>query len=144
MSEMFIKMYGLGTRPYFHSSFNCFDCGVSALVSMEFISATLTQHDADGWGHQKGGAGSPWVGEAQLNAIGMRGPAQTVDAGTQRCQPLPVGEPICGPSLESGGDLARARDSPSRNSCPGDTYKNDLSGLAYGSPEPNDPNISLQ
>ncbi|ELV14324.1 Voltage-dependent P/Q-type calcium channel subunit alpha-1A [Tupaia chinensis] len=33
MSEMFIKMYGLGTRPYFHSSFNCFDCGVSALVS---------------------------------------------------------------------------------------------------------------
>ena len=37
MSEMFIKMYGLGTRPYFHSSFNCFDCGVSALVSKEFI-----------------------------------------------------------------------------------------------------------
>ncbi|XP_058863954.1 voltage-dependent P/Q-type calcium channel subunit alpha-1A-like isoform X7 [Acipenser ruthenus] len=28
MSEMFIKMYGLGTRPYFHSSFNCFDCAV--------------------------------------------------------------------------------------------------------------------
>ncbi|XP_051898184.1 voltage-dependent P/Q-type calcium channel subunit alpha-1A-like isoform X3 [Pristis pectinata] len=28
MSEMFIKMYGLGTRPYFHSSFNCFDCTV--------------------------------------------------------------------------------------------------------------------
>uniref|UniRef100_A0A672T8M0 Voltage-dependent P/Q-type calcium channel subunit alpha-1A n=1 Tax=Sinocyclocheilus grahami TaxID=75366 RepID=A0A672T8M0_SINGR len=26
MSEMFIKMYGLGTRPYLHSSFNCFDC----------------------------------------------------------------------------------------------------------------------
>ncbi|XP_039530209.1 calcium channel, voltage-dependent, P/Q type, alpha 1A subunit, b isoform X6 [Pimephales promelas] len=26
MSEMLIKMYGLGTRPYFHSSFNCFDC----------------------------------------------------------------------------------------------------------------------
>uniref|UniRef100_A0A8C1G0G1 Voltage-dependent P/Q-type calcium channel subunit alpha-1A n=1 Tax=Cyprinus carpio carpio TaxID=630221 RepID=A0A8C1G0G1_CYPCA len=26
MSEMCIKMYGLGTRPYFHSSFNCFDC----------------------------------------------------------------------------------------------------------------------
>lgn len=34
MSEMFIKMYGLGTRPYFHSSFNCFDCGVSAVVDM--------------------------------------------------------------------------------------------------------------
>lgn len=29
MSEMCIKMYGLGTRPYFHSSFNCFDCIVS-------------------------------------------------------------------------------------------------------------------
>ncbi|XP_048029224.1 calcium channel, voltage-dependent, P/Q type, alpha 1A subunit, b isoform X14 [Megalobrama amblycephala] len=28
MSEMLIKMYGLGTRPYFHSSFNCFDCTV--------------------------------------------------------------------------------------------------------------------
>uniref|UniRef100_A0A8C1XHF8 Voltage-dependent N-type calcium channel subunit alpha n=1 Tax=Cyprinus carpio TaxID=7962 RepID=A0A8C1XHF8_CYPCA len=28
MSEMLIKMYGLGTRPYFHSSFNCFDCAV--------------------------------------------------------------------------------------------------------------------
>ncbi|XP_069460425.1 voltage-dependent P/Q-type calcium channel subunit alpha-1A isoform X15 [Ambystoma mexicanum] len=28
MSEMFIKMYGLGSRPYFHSSFNCFDCAV--------------------------------------------------------------------------------------------------------------------
>ncbi|KAF5895592.1 voltage-dependent P/Q-type calcium channel subunit alpha-1A-like, partial [Clarias magur] len=26
MFEMLIKMYGLGTRPYFHSSFNCFDC----------------------------------------------------------------------------------------------------------------------
>uniref|UniRef100_A0A8C2GQV5 Voltage-dependent P/Q-type calcium channel subunit alpha-1A n=1 Tax=Cyprinus carpio TaxID=7962 RepID=A0A8C2GQV5_CYPCA len=26
MSEMCIKMYGLGTSPYFHSSFNCFDC----------------------------------------------------------------------------------------------------------------------
>ncbi|KAI1883209.1 hypothetical protein AGOR_G00242850 [Albula goreensis] len=26
--EMFLKMYGLGLRLYFHSSFNCFDCGV--------------------------------------------------------------------------------------------------------------------
>lgn len=91
MSEMFIKMYGLGTRPYFHSSFNCFDCGVSALVSMEFISATLTQHAADSWGHRKGRAGSAWVGEAQLKAIGMRGPSQPLDVGTQNCQPLPVG-----------------------------------------------------
>lgn len=106
MSEMFIKMYGLGTRPYFHSSFNCFDCGVSALVSMEFISAALTQHAADSWGPRKGRAGSAWVGEAQLNAIGMRGPSQPLDVGTQNCQPLPVGGAVCGPSLESGGDLA--------------------------------------
>ncbi|MCJ8750506.1 hypothetical protein PDJAM_G00270200, partial [Pangasius djambal] len=25
---MFLKMYGLGPRLYFHSSFNCFDFGV--------------------------------------------------------------------------------------------------------------------
>lgn len=31
LAEMFLKMYGLGFRLYFHSSFNCFDCGVSAL-----------------------------------------------------------------------------------------------------------------
>lgn len=30
LTEMFLKMYGLGPRLYFHSSFNCFDCGVSA------------------------------------------------------------------------------------------------------------------
>ena len=29
LAEMFLKMYGLGFRLYFHSSFNCFDCGVS-------------------------------------------------------------------------------------------------------------------
>ncbi|XP_073727831.1 voltage-dependent R-type calcium channel subunit alpha-1E [Misgurnus anguillicaudatus] len=28
LGEMFLKMYGLGFRLYFHSSFNCFDCGV--------------------------------------------------------------------------------------------------------------------
>uniref|UniRef100_A0A8C6TWL1 Voltage-dependent P/Q-type calcium channel subunit alpha-1A n=1 Tax=Neogobius melanostomus TaxID=47308 RepID=A0A8C6TWL1_9GOBI len=28
MSEMMIKMYGLGIQTYFHSSFNCFDCVV--------------------------------------------------------------------------------------------------------------------
>ncbi|XP_066509267.1 voltage-dependent P/Q-type calcium channel subunit alpha-1A-like isoform X14 [Hoplias malabaricus] len=28
MFEMLIKIYGLGVRPYFHSSFNCFDCAV--------------------------------------------------------------------------------------------------------------------
>uniref|UniRef100_A0A3P8VPZ1 Calcium voltage-gated channel subunit alpha1 E n=2 Tax=Cynoglossus semilaevis TaxID=244447 RepID=A0A3P8VPZ1_CYNSE len=28
LAEMFLKIYGLGFRLYFHSSFNCFDCGV--------------------------------------------------------------------------------------------------------------------
>ncbi|KAL4634881.1 voltage-dependent R-type calcium channel subunit alpha-1E isoform X3 [Arapaima gigas] len=28
LMEMLLKMYGLGPRLYFHSSFNCFDCGV--------------------------------------------------------------------------------------------------------------------
>uniref|UniRef100_A0A3B4E281 Voltage-dependent calcium channel alpha-1 subunit IQ domain-containing protein n=1 Tax=Pygocentrus nattereri TaxID=42514 RepID=A0A3B4E281_PYGNA len=28
LAEMFLKMYGLGFRLYFHSSFNCFDCAV--------------------------------------------------------------------------------------------------------------------
>ncbi|XP_048651295.1 voltage-dependent P/Q-type calcium channel subunit alpha-1A, partial [Marmota marmota marmota] len=54
MSEMFIKMYGLGTRPYFHSSFNCFDCGVSdrllwgplhALLSIMTIPGDLGQRE---------------------------------------------------------------------------------------------------
>ena len=30
LSEMCIKMYGLGTRQYFHSTFNKFDCIVSS------------------------------------------------------------------------------------------------------------------
>lgn len=34
LAEMFLKMYGLGFRLYFHSSFNCFDCGVSASLSI--------------------------------------------------------------------------------------------------------------
>lgn len=29
LSEMFIKMYGLGKQAYLNSSFNCFDCIVS-------------------------------------------------------------------------------------------------------------------
>uniref|UniRef100_A0A672ID19 Calcium channel, voltage-dependent, R type, alpha 1E subunit b n=1 Tax=Salarias fasciatus TaxID=181472 RepID=A0A672ID19_SALFA len=28
LAEMFLKIYGLGFRLYFHSSFNCFDCAV--------------------------------------------------------------------------------------------------------------------
>ncbi len=31
--EMSLKMYGLGPRTYFHSSFNCFDFGVSNMLS---------------------------------------------------------------------------------------------------------------
>lgn len=31
--EMSLKMYGLGPRTYFHSSFNCFDFGVSNVPS---------------------------------------------------------------------------------------------------------------
>ncbi|KAL6091334.1 hypothetical protein STEG23_030255, partial [Scotinomys teguina] len=38
---MFIKMYGLGTRPYFHSSFNCFDCGVIIGSIFEVIWAVI-------------------------------------------------------------------------------------------------------
>lgn len=30
LTEMSLKMYGLGARNYFHSSFNCFDFGVSS------------------------------------------------------------------------------------------------------------------
>ncbi|XP_063787224.1 voltage-dependent P/Q-type calcium channel subunit alpha-1A isoform X12 [Pseudophryne corroboree] len=41
MSEMFIKMYGLGTRPYFHSSFNCFDCAVITGSIFEVIWAMV-------------------------------------------------------------------------------------------------------
>ncbi|XP_059588284.1 voltage-dependent P/Q-type calcium channel subunit alpha-1A isoform X2 [Alligator mississippiensis] len=41
MSEMFIKMYGLGTRPYFHSSFNCFDCAVIIGSIFEVVWAVM-------------------------------------------------------------------------------------------------------
>ncbi|KAJ8385873.1 hypothetical protein AAFF_G00179390 [Aldrovandia affinis] len=41
MSEMLIKMYGLGTRPYFHSSFNCFDCIVIVGSIFEVIWAVI-------------------------------------------------------------------------------------------------------
>ncbi|KPP61063.1 hypothetical protein Z043_120883, partial [Scleropages formosus] len=41
MSEMLIKMYGLGTRPYFHSSFNCFDCIVIVGSIFEVIWAAI-------------------------------------------------------------------------------------------------------
>ncbi|XP_051940567.1 calcium channel, voltage-dependent, P/Q type, alpha 1A subunit, b [Hippocampus zosterae] len=41
MSEMLIKMYGLGIQPYFHSSFNCFDCVVIMGSIFEVIWATI-------------------------------------------------------------------------------------------------------
>ncbi|XP_064171819.1 voltage-dependent P/Q-type calcium channel subunit alpha-1A-like isoform X9 [Anguilla rostrata] len=41
LSEMFIKMYGLGYRPYFHSSFNCFDCIVIVGSIFEVIWAVI-------------------------------------------------------------------------------------------------------
>nr|XP_055040923.1 calcium channel, voltage-dependent, P/Q type, alpha 1A subunit, b isoform X19 [Misgurnus anguillicaudatus] len=41
MSEMLIKMYGLGTRPYFHSSFNCFDCTVIVGSIFEVVWAMV-------------------------------------------------------------------------------------------------------
>ncbi|KAJ8383739.1 hypothetical protein AAFF_G00215810 [Aldrovandia affinis] len=41
MSEMLIKMYGLGTQPYFHSSFNCFDCAVILGSIFEVIWAVV-------------------------------------------------------------------------------------------------------
>uniref|UniRef100_A0A674P6F4 Voltage-dependent P/Q-type calcium channel subunit alpha-1A n=1 Tax=Takifugu rubripes TaxID=31033 RepID=A0A674P6F4_TAKRU len=41
MSEMLIKMYGLGIQPYFHSSFNCFDCVVILGSIFEVVWATI-------------------------------------------------------------------------------------------------------
>uniref|UniRef100_A0A3B3RLK8 Voltage-dependent P/Q-type calcium channel subunit alpha-1A n=1 Tax=Paramormyrops kingsleyae TaxID=1676925 RepID=A0A3B3RLK8_9TELE len=41
MSEMLIKMYGLGTQPYFHSSFNCFDCIVIVGSIFEVLWAII-------------------------------------------------------------------------------------------------------
>uniref|UniRef100_A0A3B3X7Y3 Voltage-dependent P/Q-type calcium channel subunit alpha-1A n=1 Tax=Poecilia mexicana TaxID=48701 RepID=A0A3B3X7Y3_9TELE len=40
MSEMLIKMYGLGIQPYFHSSFNCFDCVIVGSI-FEVVWATI-------------------------------------------------------------------------------------------------------
>lgn len=33
LTEIFLKMYSLGPRLYFHSSFNCFDCSVGSQSS---------------------------------------------------------------------------------------------------------------
>ncbi|XP_023787524.1 voltage-dependent R-type calcium channel subunit alpha-1E isoform X2 [Cyanistes caeruleus] len=37
--EMSLKMYGMGPRLYFHSSFNCFDCGVTVGSIFEVVWA---------------------------------------------------------------------------------------------------------
>lgn len=44
LAEMFLKMYGLGFRLYFHSSFNCFDCGVRSFIS-HFDSVLLRKQE---------------------------------------------------------------------------------------------------
>ncbi|XP_067106473.1 voltage-dependent N-type calcium channel subunit alpha-1B [Osmerus mordax] len=41
LSEMALKMYGLGSRNYFHSSFNCFDFGVIVGSIFEVIWAMI-------------------------------------------------------------------------------------------------------
>lgn len=35
LTEMSLKMYGLGPRSYFRSSFNCFDFGVSKILTRD-------------------------------------------------------------------------------------------------------------
>lgn len=42
LSEMFIKMYGLGKQAYLNSSFNCFDCIVSSIALQALHKETLT------------------------------------------------------------------------------------------------------
>ncbi|KPP67491.1 hypothetical protein Z043_113913, partial [Scleropages formosus] len=40
--EMLLKMYGLGPRLYFHSSFNCFDCGLqTGGISLQVIVGSI-------------------------------------------------------------------------------------------------------
>ncbi|XP_051536382.1 probable voltage-dependent N-type calcium channel subunit alpha-1B isoform X3 [Myxocyprinus asiaticus] len=41
LTEMTLKMYGLGPRNYFHSSFNCFDFGVIVGSIFEVVWATI-------------------------------------------------------------------------------------------------------
>lgn len=42
LTEIFLKMYSLGPRLYFHSSFNCFDCSVSS-KSSSFPAVSLAE-----------------------------------------------------------------------------------------------------
>ncbi|XP_042565276.1 probable voltage-dependent N-type calcium channel subunit alpha-1B [Clupea harengus] len=41
LTEMMLKMYGLGARNYFHSSFNCFDFGVILGSILEVVFAAI-------------------------------------------------------------------------------------------------------
>lgn len=41
--EMSLKMYGMGPRLYFHSSFNCFDFGVSARNPLILLPGDMPQ-----------------------------------------------------------------------------------------------------
>ncbi|ELV13105.1 Voltage-dependent N-type calcium channel subunit alpha-1B [Tupaia chinensis] len=41
LTEMSLKMYGLGPRSYFRSSFNCFDCGVIVGSIFEVVWAAI-------------------------------------------------------------------------------------------------------
>lgn len=42
LAEMSMKMYGLGPQNYFHSSFNCFDFGVSLLFSHSLVALSVS------------------------------------------------------------------------------------------------------
>lgn len=44
--EMSLKMYGMGPRLYFHSSFNCFDCGVSGPTESVGVGGDVWQVSA--------------------------------------------------------------------------------------------------
>lgn len=78
--EMSLKMYGMGPRLYFHSSFNCFDCGVSG------------PRDAVGVG------GDAWQGSAVQGTKGESRMALTVG----REHVLPGQPETPGPGLGSG------------------------------------------
>lgn len=44
LTEMSLKMYGLGPRSYFRSSFNCFDFGVSVSRRQWVLGSLLDMH----------------------------------------------------------------------------------------------------
>lgn len=73
--EMSLKMYGMGPRLYFHSSFNCFDCGVrerrdARVVAMlgKFLREKNGMHLAVGGGTLSAGMACL----CQMEAPGLR------------------------------------------------------------------------